>query len=1187
MSDRHKKHKKHHKRSRSRSPSSRRDKKYDNYNRYRDGESSSRSKNHRDESPSREETNLLEFSFLNYKYELNRILLGNYYRESLVDDVDDFWLFVRKYENLLKKSGQCLLPIPKDPEKSSSEDIPSTYDKVHSISLYFTTPFDELFARLPQSERRHHLTELKIKQFLGILTHYMDFRQKEKFNKLKKLRKAQRNLPVAAHREEIVAAVRSKQVVILAGDTGCGKSTQVPQYLVQGGFDKIALTQPRRLACIALSKRVAHEMLCEYDNVVGYQIRFERNKNVKTKILFITEGLLLRQLSVEENLEQYSVLILDEVHERNLFGDFLLGICKCLLRARPDLKLVLMSATINLKLFSDYFAEEQAHVIEVPGRLYPIKLHYMPVFKDVGSKRSSRIDPQPYISIMSLIDQKYPKEEKGDLLIFLSGLNEITTVEEAAKAYAEKNKNWIILPLHSQLAIAEQDKVFDYCPDGVRKCIIATNIAETSITIDGIRFVADSGKVKEMSYDAQCKMQRLKEFWISKASAEQRKGRAGRTGPGVCYRLYSEKDYEELEPFTTAEIQKVPLESVLLQMISMGLPNARLFPFIEPPPSENMENAILALKQIDALTADEKLTPLGKALARIPVDITIGKMLMVGCVFRQLQPVLTLCAALSIQSPFTTRAYRDKECEEARKSLESDHGDPITLLNAYREWLELKQDYFQHKTRENSKNWCRKRGIEEQRFYEITKLRRQFEDLLKDCGLIEMMEKKELSSAERAIRNGEMRQLKQLKRAHKMEAPRKKKLLRHDAFEVDRNEEEEDDRGTLDIRDVEMRMSHDASRMQNLLSGSTACDYRDLMTIKVILTSGLYPQVAIADEFNHLKSVNEQFFHTKTKPYTCLHPMSYFGNNSQILQLTADEIEEKTESFQSKMPLSAKHQLLCYVTLLETTKPYLMSTFRMPAAQTLLLFSHVIDANLTCSRVICDTWLLLEFPSPDSGLILLSKALKVRATWSKLLSEKLEIVENTSLDNETKKKEGNLLEKLEFELEQDLVTYMNSEICYTIKRLLPGDLKTLYMGPGNSVTDLLEMLSPNPFSDSFSCIENTTKGGVYVTENVTIGCIIDTSWSLQMMSESNSQAWECPICHNEYFVAGIEKLKHSKECKKMQEEMQANEDKKIKNDGEGTSKAQICDNCKQPLPKTPIEILRHKKKCAPKDENIE
>jgi ATP-dependent RNA helicase DHX34 len=324
----------------------------------------------------------------------------------------------------------------------------------------------------------------------------------------------------------------------------------------------------------------------------------------------------------------------------------------------------------------------------------------------------------------------------------------------------------------------------------------------------------DSGKVKEMSYDPACKMQRLKEFWISKASAEQRKGRAGRTGPGVCYRLYAEKTFSELESFSTAEIHKVPLESLLLNMISMGLPNARLFPFVEPPPSESIENAILSLKQHDALTAEEKLTPLGRALSSIPVDISIGKMLLMGCVFQQLQPVLTLAASLSVQTPFTNRAYRDHECETARKELESDHGDPITLLNAYKEWLEIKQAKYVHRSKyenvENSKQWCRRRGLEEQRFYEMTKLRNQFQDLLSDCGLIEKIENDKLTGVERSIRHGELKQLRELRKAHKMEAPKRRKLLKSDPWGLEDNADEGD---KVDIRDVEFRLKFDASKM--------------------------------------------------------------------------------------------------------------------------------------------------------------------------------------------------------------------------------------------------------------------------------------------------------------------------------------------------------------------------------------
>lgn len=680
-----------------------------------------------------------------------------------------------------------------------------------------------------------------------------------------------------------------------------------------------ACTQPRRIACISLSKRVAHEMLCEFSTEVGYQIRFERSKSQKTNILFITEGLLLRQLAAESSLSQYDVLVVDEVHERNLHGDFLLGIIKCLIRARSSLRIVLMSATININLFANYFNAEDAHVIEVPGRLYPIKLHYMPILEEKCNEsrngKSDKVNPEPYIQIMQLIDVKYPITEKGDMLIFMSGLNEITSVVDAAMEYNKDKNTWIILPLHSSLSISDQDKVFDYAPDGMRKCVVATNIAETSITIDGIRFVVDSGKMKEMNYDANCKMSRLKEFWISKASAEQRKGRAGRTGPGVCYRLYTEKHFDSLESYSTPEIHRVPLESLLLQMISMGLPNARLFPFIEPPPMESLENSILTLKQHDALSIDEKLTTVGQALSKLPVDISIGKMLLMGCVFHHLQPVLTLAAALSVQTPFTNRAYRDTDCENARKLLESDHGDPITLMNAYKEWLELKQDrYDHHRDRQSSKQWCRKRGLEEQRFYEITKLRSQFQDLLNDCGLIEHSKTHSDSSAKRRIRHGEIRHLKELRKTYKLNNSNTRKILKPDTYTFGGGDDDDDaDRDKIDIKDVEFRLSNDSSKLQNLVSGATASSFRDLMTLKLILVSGLYPQVAIADEFNYLKTSTTPFFHTQNKPFTSLHPMSVFGNNSEVLQLTESEIVNKPPYYSSKLQLSSKHQLLCYL----------------------------------------------------------------------------------------------------------------------------------------------------------------------------------------------------------------------------------------------------------------------------------
>lgn len=453
-------------------------------------ESYARKKRHRSSSSEERkkkstEEDEVNFSFLDNKRFFHKILMGYNVGEQLVDDASDFWMFLAKYEALLRRNGQSVLSI-KTENPPTVETIPKEYNKNHLIALKLKPSKNQTGSF---SEDGKTFDENKVRIFLTIVTHYLDFKQKERFQKLRKLRKFQASLPIAAYEKEIVEAVKNESILVLAGDTGCGKSTQVPQYLHRAGFDKIACTQPRRIACIGLSKRVSHEMLSEYSTHVGYQIRFERQKTAKTKILFITEGLLLRQLGDDENLSNYSVIIIDEIHERNLHGDFLLGISKCLLRARPDVKIVLMSATININLFVNFFKEEQARVIEVPGRLYPIKLHFMPHLMNPNLRlekksRSERLNPEPYIQIMSLIDKKYAKEEKGDLLIFLSGLNEIQSVVDAAKEYSEKDQNWIVLPLHSSLSMQDQDKVFDYAPDGMRKCIVSTNIGKSRFIVE-------------------------------------------------------------------------------------------------------------------------------------------------------------------------------------------------------------------------------------------------------------------------------------------------------------------------------------------------------------------------------------------------------------------------------------------------------------------------------------------------------------------------------------------------------------------------------------------------------------------------------------------------------------------------------------------------------------------------------
>ncbi|KAJ8670739.1 hypothetical protein QAD02_001998 [Eretmocerus hayati] len=1097
------------------------------------------------------------FSYSKYKHELNRTLSSF----NLIRDTVEFWSFVEKFEAMEKKSRKSDNSTKHPAAKSNPIGIPEKYDKSHRLSLSLNYRIKELFIRVQEIPE---LTDERLHKFKEIITIYIDFKQREKFQKLKNLRREQANLPVAQYRDEIVNSVRNERVVIIAGDTGCGKSTQVPQYLYAAGFGKIACTQPRRIACISLAKRVAYETLTENRNEVGYQIRFEKQKNQDTKITFITEGLLLRQVSGEEELSQYDVIVLDEVHERHLHGDFLLGIMKCLIHQRADLKLVLMSATINIELFSNYFANENVKIIQVPGRLYSIQLHYRPVLvENCRDSKTERFNPSPYIQIMQMIDRNYPKDQRGDLLIFLSGMSEITAVVDAAQEYCKKDNNWIILPLHSTLSIADQDKVFGYAPDGVRKCIVSTNIAETSITIDGIRFVADSGKVKEMSYDPTCKMQKLKEFWISKASAEQRKGRAGRTGPGVCYRLYSADDYSAFEKYSTPEMQRVPLDSSLLQMIAMGLPDPRKFPFIEPPPANSVENSILALKEHGALTEDERLTSIGKTLARLPVDIAIGKMLIMGSLFHQIEPVLSLAAALSVQTPFTNKAYRDLSCEESRKDIESDQGDPISLLNAYREWLEIKSASTgdMRSGSSNSKKWCRRRGLEEQRFYEMTKLCTQFKDLLEDCKLLHSSEdSSQMSSSDRIIRHGELKLLRSLKRSYKQsDSNRRKQLkLEDDTYTIENDQEDAE----VDIKDIEFRMRNDVTKVHDLVTASTACSYKDLTMLKLILCSGLYPQFAMADEFNYCKTTSEQLFHTKVKPFVALHPMSFFGVHPQVLQLEEPDVVS-IPGYKSKTPVSPKHQMLTYLSLLETTKPYLVNTLRMPAAQTLLLFSQEIDTNSNFTTIACDSWVSLEFPIPDSGAIILLQAAKLRQQWDLLLNLRLQ----GTLSTENKAEN---IEEIEYELNRGLVDFMHTSIPYTMKRLLIADLKNMYKRDDENPI----VLNPNPFSSDFPCEPHERKGGVRVTKQITYNCILGNEWSDKIACEMLEVEWQCKTCDFRGTLSSIEKLQHMNACRKENVEQTAS-----KPTPAGLKKKNAipyeCNECQKTLYLTPTEVLKH------------
>ncbi|KAJ3103822.1 DEAH (Asp-Glu-Ala-His) box polypeptide 34 [Phlyctochytrium planicorne] len=629
--------------------------------------------------------------------------------------------------------------------------------------------------------------EYRVSRYALVL--FDEYMAKKKKQALEKITKDRANLPIKPFEERIVEGVRNNKVILIAADTGAGKSTQVPQYLLAGGFDKIACTQPRRIACYSLARRVSYESLNIYGSEVAYQVRFEGTKTQKTKILFLTEGLLLRQFAADPKLSSYNVIIIDEVHERHITGDFLLGVLKRVLLARDDIRLVLMSATINAELFSSYF---NAPLIKIPGRLHPVRIEYMPAadedrnlvddgmyrerlegkVKESIKAKTVKLKPEPYLKILERIDQLVPAHERGDLLIFMSGMNEITALADELKPYAlyTKYTSSPLQQLTDRKAMdhlnASQCIVFDISPPGVRKCILSTNIAETSVTIDGIRFIIDSGafllknfiidyivgKVKEMGYDTKTGMSQLSEYWISRSSAKQRTGRAGRTGPGECFRFYSEKEFERMNEFPIPEILRMPLEPTLLQIQAYGLGDPREFDLIEKPLDSNINHALLRLEELGALesigtrpaknlsakatgTSDPtsleeeiglELTPLGRVLSILPVNVVLGKMLILGTISDVIDSTIIMAAALTVPCPFTRLPDSRSDIASNRQWLLSEIGDPFTYLNVFSEWLKVKASH------QSTKNWCKRHGLEEQRLYEMVKLRTQFEEVLSE-----------------------------------------------------------------------------------------------------------------------------------------------------------------------------------------------------------------------------------------------------------------------------------------------------------------------------------------------------------------------------------------------------------------------------------------------------------------------
>ncbi len=444
------------------------------------------------------------------------------------------------------------------------------------------------------------------------------------------------DLPVAGRREEILEAIKSHQVVVIAGATGSGKTTQIPKMCLELGRKSIAHTQPRRIAARSVAERIAEELQVELGGLVGYQVRFTDKVSKQTKIKVMTDGILLAGLQNDRDLKRYDTVIIDEAHERSLNIDFLLGYLKKLTQSRPDLKVIITSATIDPESFSKHFGG--APIIEVSGRTYPIEVRHRPVQKDATAEDDvdDSDTADDYIDGIAKALRELEKEPDGDTLVFLSGESEIRDAQDLLEGQITAGilaRNTEVLPLYGRLSASEQHRIFEQKPKNVgRRVILATNVAETSLTIPGIKYVIDTGTARISRYSPRAKVQRLPIEAISQASANQRAGRAGRTSDGIVIRLYSEEDYKSRSEYTDPEILRTNLAAVILQAATIGIDNLSEFPFIQSPDSRGIKDGLGLLSELGALEISEgssvSLTPLGKQLSKLPIEPRFGRMLL-------------------------------------------------------------------------------------------------------------------------------------------------------------------------------------------------------------------------------------------------------------------------------------------------------------------------------------------------------------------------------------------------------------------------------------------------------------------------------------------------------------------------------------------------------------------------------
>ncbi|RID44875.1 hypothetical protein BRARA_I01640 [Brassica rapa] len=816
---------------------------------------------------------------------------------------------------------------------------------------------------------------------------------KKKTRKYKDMLKTRTALPISEVKNDILQHLKERDVLVVCGETGSGKTTQVPQFILddmiesgRGGYCNIICTQPRRIAAISVAQRVADER-CESspgsdDSLVGYQVRLESARSDKTRLLFCTTGILLRKLAGDKTLNDVTHIIVDEVHERSLLGDFLLIILKSLIEKQScdntsqRLKVVLMSATVDANLFSNYFAH--CPVITAQGRTHPVTTHFLEeIYESTryllapDSPAALRSDSSIKDKLGSVNDRRGKKNlvlagwgddyllsedclnpfyvsgnyksysdqtqqnlkrlnedaidyelleelichiddtcNEGAILVFLPGVSEIhMLLDRLAASYRFRgpSADWL-LPLHSSIASTEQKRVFLRPPEDVRKVIIATNIAETSITIDDVVYVIDSGKHKENRYNPQKKLSSMVEDWISQANARQRTGRAGRVKPGICYSLYTRHRFEKLmRPYQVPEMLRMPLVELCLQIKLLGLGHIKPFlsKALEPPSEGAIASAISLLHEVGAVEGDEELTPLGHHLAKLPVDVLIGKMLLYGGIFGCLSPILSIAAFLSYKSPFIYPKDEKQNVDRVKLALFSDNMDKSSELNnndkqsdhllmmvAYDKWVKI----LNERGMKAAQRFCESKFLSSSVMRMIRDMRVQYGTLLADIGLINLP------------KTGEF-------------AGRKKE--------------------NLDV------WFADQTQPFNMYSQQPE-------VVKAILCAGLYPNIAAND-----KGITETAVNSLTKQGNQTKSYSAWYDGRREVYIHPSSINSNFKAFQ--------YPFLVFLEKVETNKVYLRDT-TIVSPFSILLFGGSINVHHQSGSVTIDGWLKIAAPAQTAVL---------------------------------------------------------------------------------------------------------------------------------------------------------------------------------------------------------------------------